>query len=315
MTRPKPLPDDLTRRPFTVREALSVGIDRDRLRRRDLIAPFHGSRAPAADPLGLDDRCRLALSLAPPSAFLCGATAASVHGIPLPPRLGFRSRVEVAVPAPGRAIRRAGVLGRVLRVEESDLETVRRMRATTPLRTWCDLGAVLSVPELVAAGDWLLRWRLATSSELDFAAQRRRDRRGASVIRQALPLLDGGAESPKESELRAVLRLAGLPAPAVNADVYDERGRFVARVDLLLVAYGEVLEYQGDHHRTDRAQWRRDRTRRAALESLGYHVTEITDDDLADPDALVERLARRLRARGWVGSPRSLDGFRRPGRR
>ncbi|GAA2030619.1 DUF559 domain-containing protein [Agromyces tropicus] len=315
MPRANPLPSELSTRPFTVREALDAGVGPDRLRRGDLVAPFHGGRAPAAVRLGLDGRCRLALALAPPSAFVCGATAASVHGIPLPPRLAFRQDVELAVPAPGRAIRRAGVIGRVLRIEAPDLERVRRMSVTTPIRTWCDLGVLLHVPELVAAGDWLLRRGLATASELERAADRRLDRRGVVGIRTALPLLDGRAESPKESELRAILHLAGLPAPDVNVDVVDPHGRFVARVDLLFAAYREVLEYQGDHHRTDRAQWRRDRTREAELESLGYHVTEVTDDDLADPVAMVARLARRLGGAGWTGSPRSLDGIRRRRRR
>ncbi|RXZ47146.1 hypothetical protein [Agromyces binzhouensis] len=185
------------------------------------------------------------------------------------------------------------------------------MAVTTPIRTWCDLGLVLDVPELVAAGDWLLRWSIASTSELERAADRRADRRGVPVVREALQLLDRRSESPKESELRAIVRLGGLPVPDVNVDVFDPRGRFIARVDLLFAEYREVLEYQGDHHRTDRAQWRRDRTRESELESLGYHVTEVTDGDLADPNALVARLARLFRRAGWTGSPRALDGIRR----
>jgi hypothetical protein len=122
-------------------------------------------------------------------------------------------------------------------------------------------------------------------------------------------LLDAAAESPKESELRTLVVLADLPRPAVNATIRSPDGRFIARVDLLFEEYGEVLEYQGDHHRTDVAQWRRDRTRESELESLGLHVTEVTAADLRQPRALVERVARNLVRRGWQGHPRYSPWF------
>lgn len=64
-----------------------------------------------------------------------------------------------------------------------------------------------------------------------------------------------------------------------------------------------MLEYQGDHHRTDQRQWRRDRTREAEIEALGFHVTEITQADLDDPSGLIRRLEATLRRRGWTGTP------------
>ncbi|HZW42285.1 MAG TPA: hypothetical protein VFE99_08270, partial [Agromyces sp.] len=86
----------------------------------------------------------------------------------------------------------------------------------------------------------------------------------------------------------------------------------IARVDLLFQKYGEVVEYQGDHHRTDVVQWRRDRTRESELESHGLHVTEVTAADLARPRALVERVARNLRRQGWQGHPRYSRWFPTP---
>ncbi|MRX44032.1 hypothetical protein [Agromyces kandeliae] len=67
--------------------------------------------------------------------------------------------------------------------------------------------------------------------------------------------------------------------------------------------FGEVLEYQGDHHRTDLRQWRRDRTRESDIEALGYHVTEVTQADLDEPEAMVRRLRTTLRRRGWTADP------------
>jgi hypothetical protein len=82
----------------------------------------------------------------------------------------------------------------------------------------------------------------------------------------------------------------------------DERGRFVARVDLLFEEYREIFEYQGDHHRTDIRQWRRDISRKAEVELLDYHVTDVTAGDLEHVNDLLRRLERNLQRRGWTGN-------------
>lgn len=180
---------------------------------------------------------------------------------------------------------------------------------TTPERTWCDLAEECTVPQLVAAGDWLLRYGRSSRDGLRAAVSAYPGRRGRGKLAVAVEWLDAASESPKESEVRSLLLLAGLPAPEVNPAIRDPLGRFVARVDLFFRVFGEVLEYHGDHHRTDRSQWRRDRTREAELESLGLHVTEITNSDVGRPRALVERTARNLRRRGWSGELRFSPYF------
>jgi hypothetical protein len=132
-------------------------------------------------------------------------------------------------------------------------------------------------------------------------------RRWRSKLRRALELLDDHSESPKESELRVIVVTHGPPTPAANVELFDEQGRFVARVDLLFEDYRETLEYLGDGHRTDVRQWRKDQTRRADVESLGYHQTDVVADDLENVTALVRRIARNLRRRGWTGHP-TFDG-------
>jgi hypothetical protein len=298
--------------PFTVAEAVAAGVGRDRLERLDLARPFWGIRMPAATAADFGERCRAALLACPSVAFLRGASAAMLLGIPIPLRLERRIVVEIGLPAPARAVRRAGIVGRVCTIDDDEIELESGMRATTPARTWCDLALELSVPELVAAGDWMLRARMTTTAALLAAIARRVDRRGTRSLAVAVELLDEAAESPKESELRTLIVLAGLPRPAVNATIRSPEGRFIARVDLLFEKYGEVLEYQGDHHRTDVVQWRRDRTRESELESHGLHVTEVTVADLARPRVLVERVARNLGRRGWQGHPRYSPWFPTP---
>ena len=109
----------------------------------------------------------------------------------------------------------------------------------------------------------------------------------------ALELLDGRAESPKESELRTILHQAGLPRPEVHFVVRDSAGRFVARVDLAYPGRKIAIEYEGDYHR-DRAQWRRDIARRRRLEALGWTVLQATQQDLSTPAPFLSDLSAAL---------------------
>ena len=88
-------------------------------------------------------------------------------------------------------------------------------------------------------------------------------------------------ESPMESRLEARRSCsAGLPEPAVNQDVVVDGVLHRARPDLSYPALKIAIEYEGDHHRTDRRQWRRDKTRRRLLEDTGWLVIEVIADDV-----------------------------------
>ncbi|WP_157803016.1 hypothetical protein [Compostimonas suwonensis] len=193
-------------------------------------------------------------------------------------------------------MRTRDVAGHVLDAGPHDLRMWGDLPLTGPERTWCDLAGALSLRQLVAAGDHLIHHRqpLTTPHELRAAVDRFAGHRGVRALRAALPLLSDRAESPAESELRVVLALAGLPTPLVNHEIRTRTGRFIARVDLLFPENRLVVEYQGDHHRTDQKQWRRDLARAAELESERYRVTEVTADDLRSEPALIARIRRLL---------------------
>ncbi|WP_133163707.1 DUF559 domain-containing protein [Cryobacterium zongtaii] len=193
------------------------------------------------------------------------------------------------------------VVGHRLRLPPDDLVERGVLVLTGPARTWLDLAAVLTLGELVAIGDYLLYWEspIVTRGELSAAIEGFSGRRGLKRARAALPLLRTRSESPRESMLRVIIVLAGLPEPECNYNVFDEQARFLARGDLVYPEYKLLLEYQGDHHRTDRAQWRSDIRRVGRLEDHGWQVLQFTDDDLNDPTALVARIRRRLTQRGW----------------
>ena len=89
---------------------------------------------------------------------------------------------------------------------------------------------------------------------------------------------------------------AGLPAPVAQVRVRDERGFEVARVDLAYPAAKIAIEYEGDHHRTSKTQWRRDIARIRRLHALGWVVLRVTADDLERPADLL------LQLRYWLAT-------------
>jgi hypothetical protein len=303
MTSRIPLPGAFTRRPFLFGEAAEAGLGRSRLDGADLARPFWGVRTVAGAPT-LESLCHALQLRLPPHAFFSHATAAQILGLPVPLRLQSTRPLHVAVVAPTRAVAIRGVIGHRLLIAKNDVGALGALRLTGPVRTWLDLAAQLTLLELVAVGDFLVCWRhpFATVAHVTHAAAAYPGRRGSALIRTALPLLRTRSESPRESMLRVIIVLAGLPEPECNVEIFDPHGLFLARGDLVYRRYKLLLEYQGDYHRTDKHQWRRDIARLSTVEDYDWKVLQYTDDDLKVPDELVARLERRLRSRGWDGT-------------
>ncbi len=87
----------------------------------------------------------------------------------------------------------------------------------------------------------------------------------------------GGAQSPKESWLRLALIDAGLPRPVTQIRVSD--GPFVAYLDMGWEEPMEALEYDGDHHRSDRRQYVKYIRRAEMVYRLGWHVIKVINED------------------------------------
>lgn len=232
----------------------------------------------------------------PPEAFFCGPTAALLQGIPLPYRLSSDRRLHVGLPEGCRAPQVVGAIGHSYRIHSGDVVSSGVGHLTSVERTWCDLARYLSLEDLVAAGDYLIQHsRPLTSIErLTSAVNSLRGQRGAKNLRRALTLLSDRAESPKESVLRVHLVLAGLPTPEVNMNVYDDRGAFLARADLMFRKERLILEYEGLQHLLDADQWQRDIQRVRRLEAAGWRVIRVTQADLRDSSALIALVRTHL---------------------
>lgn len=122
------------------------------------------------------------------------------------------------------------------------------------------------------------------------------DGRAWSRCAMRSPRVRAGAASRPETWTRLTLVDAGLPEPAIDHDVYDARG-FIGCVDLAYPERRIAIEYEGDHHRTDSAQWNRDIEKHDRLAAAGWRVIRVTREDVfSRPGVLVGRVRRALAA-------------------
>lgn len=125
-------------------------------------------------------------------------------------------------------------------------------------------------------------------SEVGSLGERYRGRRGIARARVALPLVDKGAESPRETWLRLLLIRAGFPRPQTQIPVYDY-GALIACLDMGWQDIKLAVEYEGDHHRTDQRQFNKDIRRAETLAEIGWTVVRVTIEDT--PGGVIARVA------------------------
>jgi len=217
--------------------------------------------------------------------------------VPLPWKLEQSRDLHVAVPAPRTAPTGKGIRGHSVRADSSDVRRWGGLRVSSPERAWCDLAAKLTLPQLVAAGDYLIHWQMpmTTPESLAEAIRRHGSRAGRSRLADAFPLLSDRSESPKESELRVIIVQAGFPDLAVNLPIRTTDG-YRYRADLAFPKRKTIVEYQSRFH-DPAVNFRADMTRISRLEADGWVVIQVNNDDLDDPDELVRRINRVLESR------------------
>ena len=255
---------DQSVRAFTVSAARAAGLSEGRLRHRRFARPFHGVRvAGTFDGEDVEQRARALHPRMAVGQFFAHATAAALHGFPLPSRLVRATPdLDVAVFAPQRAPQLSGVRSHELKWTGQRVVLLDGLRVLGVEDTWAQLANSLSVEELVIAADWLITGDqpysgvepLSSIDELDLAIGRRGRMRGVRSLRMARDLSRYGSLSPAETRLRLLLGDAGLPEPELNHRITDEHGALVAMVDFAYPDRVIALDYLGDHHRTDRSE-------------------------------------------------------------
>lgn len=280
-------------RPFLVTAEGAPDLTRGIARSARFTAPSRGLRIPRELRPELMVRGEAVMLAARNDAALWGPSAALVLGLPIPRRLED-GRVHVLVPEGRPRMRRSGVRTRQADIVRSEIVLVDGYRVTSPARTYCDLSSLLGAADLLAVGDAAMRVNGVTRGEFAYVIKRRLRYSGKVRARQVAPWICPRAESPQESRTRAHLIFNGLPEPAVNMDIADEHGQFLARGDLVYVQWRIVVEYDGAVH-GDEGQRRKDAARRTLLREHGWHVVELTADDLLVPQRAVSKVQAAIR--------------------
>jgi hypothetical protein len=164
-------------------------------------------------------------------------------------------------------------------IEEDEVALLDGIKVTTPARTALDLACRYRVDEAVAMIDALAQATRLKMADVELLAERYKGRRGIRRSRVALALVDPGADSPRETWLRLLLIRAGFPPPQTQIPVYDEYGQLVAVLDMGWEHIRVAVEYEGDHHRTDRRRFNKDIQRAETVSQLGWIDVRVTAED------------------------------------
>ncbi|WP_262850749.1 DUF559 domain-containing protein [Mumia quercus] len=287
----KNLPDG----PFTPAHAASAGVSARQLEGRRFIRLFRGVYVVAGTECTLTVWIRAALLLLPADTLASHLTALQLWGLELRSvlPLHFSTNTDSRVRRSQiRLHRRRGRLRTYVR---------ERIPCTGPDRTYVDCAALrLTLVELVQAADHLVHHGHTSLDQLGaYLDQCHID--GVVRARRAFAYVRERAESPMETLVRLALVFARLPEPDTNREILDADGRFVARCDLVYWKHRVIVEYDGAWHERSKKQRARDRTRREALERLGWTVIVVLEDDLPNKRAIVWRVYQALRDNGYDG--------------
>jgi very-short-patch-repair endonuclease len=269
--------------PFIGSEAVRSGaLTAYRLRSR-CIAIHPDVYAPTGTDLTATTRARAAWLWSRRRGIVAGHSASALHGAKwvdhqAPAQLLYEHRRPPA-----------GIRTWSDQIAEDELQLVSGVPTTTPARTAFDIACRNSVGNAVAAVDALARATRFNVADAQVLANRYKGHRNVRRARRALTLIDAGAESPRETWLRLLLIDAGYPRPQTQIPVYGEYGELVALLDLGWEDVKIALEYEGDHHRTDRRQFHRDIARYEALPDLGWITVRVTAEDM--PGGILRRVA------------------------
>jgi hypothetical protein len=190
-----------------------------------------------------------------------------------------------------------GIVVRNERISDDEFTLVGGLPVTTPARTAFDLGRYLKRGQAVARLDALMRAAPFSTEDVMLLTKRYKGARGVAKLKSVLPLVDGGAESPQETRLRLLFIDAGLPRPTTQIPIYDERGRFIRRLDMGWEDFMVGAEYDGEQHRTSRSQYVKDQRVWPKLRELRWHVVRAIKEDRDDD--LVRQAWDAMVSRGW----------------
>lgn len=259
--------------PFIGSEALAAGYVRKHQLRAKFRAVYPNVYVPLDAELTLRERAAAAWLWSRRRGVLAGASAAALLGA----RWVDDDEPVELIYSCGRPPAGVRTHAGVLRPDETT--TCAGLPLTTAARTAFDLGRRGRLGPAVARLDALVR---ATGVDVDSVADLARRHpgvRGLRRLEQVLPLVDAGAQSPRETYLRLMLISAGLPRPQTQIAVNGDDGSPFAYLDMGWEDWMVGVEYDGDQHRVDRRQYVKDIRRLETLAQLGWRVVRVVAED------------------------------------
>ncbi|QRY45857.1 hypothetical protein JVX93_02825 [Mycolicibacterium boenickei] len=275
--------------PFIGAEAVAAGhLTKGQLRAR-YRQIYSGIYIPRRHEPSLRDRI-VGAHLAAPKAVITGVAASAMYGAKW---VGDDAPIELIT----ATRRQPGLLVRRETLHVDEWWTMGGMRVATPERTAFDLARHLPRGKAVERLDALSNVRPFAIEDVMLIVRSHPGVRGLRQLRVALPLVDGGAESPPETRLRLLFVEAGLPRPTTQYVVYVEDGSYIRRIDICWEEFKVGAEYDGEQHLKNRRQYVLDVVVNRALQRLGWHVLHVIKEDRAEEILAEARTA--LLSRGW----------------
>ena len=270
--------------PFVGSEALHKGLVRKHQLRARFRAVFPDVYVGRDHQPTLRQRTQAAWLWSHRQGVIAGLTAADWHG---------SKWVDERVPVEliwSNARPPRGIKTYDMNLEPDEFGVVAGLPVTTPHRTAFDIGRRKPTGTAVEHLDALVAATGIKVTEVAELANRHRGARGLRQLETALDLVDAGSQSPKETWLRLVLIRVGLPRPTTQIPVLTDEGLYY--LDMGWQEFIVAAEYDGEHHRLDRWQYRKDIRRSEAIRRLGWIVIRVVAGDR--PDDIVARTREAL---------------------
>jgi hypothetical protein len=286
--------DDETVRPnlIVATEALASGA----LTRRDLMRSYSKIHRNVYSPKGFAltalDRAHAAWLWSARKATLVGSSAAALHGTRYLPDAAPAELAHARQAAP------PGILIHRGTIATDEICLRQSIDCTTPARTAYDIGRRIPGDTAIIRIDALLNATRCTVEEVERIADRYPGARHIRRFRDALDLVDGGAESPKETELRLLLVRDGLPRPVTQIVVTNPRGRS-RRIDMGWPKWRIGVEYDGEQHWKNPDDYADDIERLEFLASQGWIIVRVSARQVRyDRAGILRRVRAALTERG-----------------
>jgi len=248
---------------------------------------------PVRDPLRTSARMAL---LSVPGSFLCGPTAARLHGLQGLPWWTWEEGVHLQLGQLSRRAQRLGLHLHWSHLDEMDRSELSGLRITSVERTLIDVALCCNRSTTVSLVDSALASSRMDPAGLPELATRLRTLPGGRRAAGWLALADGRAELPSESIARLLLTDAGLPPDELQFRIRDGGGRVIARLDMAYKQRPRMprplgLEVDSAHHDQPAAVYR-DRYRQNELVAAGWDIVRITARDVLKRPSYVSSLVR-----------------------